>query len=379
MKIAITGPHYWPYRRRGSASYIYNLSRHLTEAGHQVEVITGKPGKSRVVTDDNVKIHYLPYLINPLFHGFKLDRVHMFSANCFFHFLSNDYDMIHCMYHPDGFTLSHLRRFKKIRYVQFVATVPFEFHWKHSPIDPYMFDKAVKGADLRIAISHYAQEYMMKNSHIECEHIPCGVDMDRFLPCGDKNTTAPRILCTAALHDERKNIPLLLKAFEMLIDDGVPAVLQLAAETTPAVNKYLTSLVRPDVMKSVQILPTVTHKELPQFYSEASVTVLPSLNETFGMVLIESLACGTPVVGTKSGAIPEIINNPEIGALFEMEDDHNGKKSAVNLCQAIKKTLELSADPQTKERCRQHASPYHWKKITKQLIALYERGLSKTS
>ena len=377
MKIAITCPHYWPYRRRGSAAYIYNLSKHLAEAGHTVDVITGKPGKSRVVKNGFITIHYLPYLLNPLLNRFNIDRVHMFTANCLFHFLANEYDMIHCMYHPDGFTLSHLRKIKRLRFVQLVPTVPFDLHWKHSSIDPYMFGKAVRGADFRIAPSHYAQEYMMNNSNLDCELIPCGVDMEHFRPCSRKNVNAPRILCTAALHDERKRISLLLRAFEMLLKEGVPAILQLAAETTPDAVRRLCSLVNRDVLKSVQILPAVTYKELPEYYSAASATVLSSLHETFGMTLIESLACGTPVVGTNSGAIPEIINNPGVGNLFENDDDESG--TVMNLYHALKRTLELAGNPDTEKLCRQHAGQYDWKKIVKQMISLYERAVSRTS
>lgn len=378
MKIAITCPHYWPYRRRGSAVYMYNLSKQLAFNGHEVDVITGKPGKSRVVTYDHIKIHYLRYLINPLLNRLNIDRVHMFTVNCLNHFLKNKYDVIHCMYHPDGFTLSHLRKIKKIKYIQLVPTVPFDFHWKHSPIDPYMFGKAVKGADFCIAPSRYAQNYMIKNSNIKCELIPCGVDMEHFYPCRERETSVPRILCASALWDDRKKVPLLLKAFEMLLKEGTPAILQLAAETNPDTNMYLNSLVGSEVFKSVQILPTVTYKELPEFYSAASVTVLSSVSETFGMTLIESLACGTPIVGTKSGAIPEIINNPSIGNLFEI-DEENDSISVQNLYQALKKTIDTAKKPETVENCREHASQYDWKKVVKQMISLYERAVSMTS
>ena len=377
MKIAITGPHYWPYRRRGSAAYIYNLSKHLADAGHTVEVVTGKPGRSRTVTDGHVKIHYLHYLINPLLNNFNVDRVHMFTANCFLHFMKNKYDVIHCMYHADGYALSRLRKIRKIRYVQLIPTVPFDFHWKHSSIDPYMFDRALKGSDMRIAPSLYAQRYMIENSNIRSEMIPCGVDMEHFRPCSKKNMNIPRILCTAALHDDRKRIPLLLKAFEMLLKEGMPAILQLAGETTRDTDRYLCSLVSHDVLKSVQILPAVTYKELPEYYSAASATVLSSVCETFGMTMIESLACGTPVVGTNSGAIPEVINSPYIGNLFENDD--NESVSVLNLYRALKSTLELAGKPDTEMLCRQHASQYDWKKVVKQMISLYERAASGTS
>lgn len=357
---------------------MYNLSRHLADEGHEVDVITGKPGKPRVVTNGHIKIHYLRYLTNPLLSRANIDRVHTFTLNCLNHFLKNKYDVIHCMYHPDGYMLSRLRKVKKIKYVQLVPTVPFDFHWKHSPIDPYMFDKAIKGADLCIAPSRYAQNYMIKNSNINCELIPCGVDMEHFYPSRKRETGIPRILCASALWDDRKNVPLLLKAFEMLLKEGTPAILQLAAETNYDTNRYLNSLVSSKVFKSVQILPTVTYKELPEFYSAASVTVLSSVSETFGMTLIESLACGTPIVGTRSGAIPEIINNQSIGNLFEI-DEEDDFISVQNLYQALKKAIDTAKKPETVENCREHASQYDWKKVVKQMISLYGKAISMTS
>ncbi|UCH31043.1 MAG: glycosyltransferase, partial [Candidatus Bathyarchaeota archaeon] len=154
--------------------------------------------------------------------------------------------------------------------------------------------------------------------------------------------------------------------------DGIPAILQLAAETTPDTNRHLRSLVSPDVIKSIQILPDVTHRELPEHYSGASVSVLSSVSETFGMTMIESLACGTPVVGTNSGAIPEVITNSCIGNLFEM-DVENEAVSVLNLFRALKSTLELARDPGSIERCREHASQYDWKKVAKRMESLYER------
>ncbi|MHA2283969.1 MAG: glycosyltransferase family 4 protein [Promethearchaeota archaeon] len=370
MKIAITGPHFWPYLRRGSAAYIYNLSKHLVGLGHEIEVITGKPGKSKVVTYGKITKKFTRYIQHPVLERYHINRIHLFSLNCLYHFIKNDYDIIHCIYHPDGFTLSLLRTLKKIRYVQLVGTTPFRFHYTHSPIDPYMFEKALSRADRCIVPSRYAQENIKMEHNIDCELIPCGVDIQHFRPNGFKDAEPPRIICTAALHDERKNVPLLVKAFELLIQDGTEAILQLVAETTLETNNYLFSLVDDRVRRSIEILPHKTYMQLPELYASAAVSVLSSISETFGMSMLESLACGTPVVGTRSGAIPEIINDPSIGTLFDMVDDP--RESTINLYRSIKKALELSKDPNTVERCQKHVSHYEWTKVAKKMESLYE-------
>ncbi len=60
--------------------------------------------------------------------------------------------------------------------------------------------------------------------------------------------------------------------------------------------------------------------EMPDVYRGSDVFVLPSENETFGQVFIEAMACGTPVIGTKVGGVPEIISDSYNGFLVQPAD-----------------------------------------------------------
>jgi D-inositol-3-phosphate glycosyltransferase len=67
----------------------------------------------------------------------------------------------------------------------------------------------------------------------------------------------------------------------------------------------------------VTFLGFVNHEELPIFYSAADVCVIPSYHESFGLVALESLACGTPVVATKVGAMESVIRSGHTGYVVD--------------------------------------------------------------
>ncbi|MFX0203801.1 MAG: glycosyltransferase, partial [Candidatus Hodarchaeota archaeon] len=112
---------------------------------------------------------------------------------------------------------------------------------------------------------------------------------------------------------------------------------------------------------------------LASCYRNATVSVIPSLKEPFGMVTTESLASGTPVVGTRSGATPEILDDPGVGVLFEPTDGPD------ELCKTLLKGLELAQDPQTSKRCSQHAQKYAWSTLGPQYEELYHEILNNKS
>jgi glycosyltransferase involved in cell wall biosynthesis len=111
--------------------------------------------------------------------------------------------------------------------------------------------------------------------------------------------------------------------------------------------------------------------ELPDRYRAASLTVLPSVNEAFGLVLAESLACGTPVVGHDTAGIPEVVDRCGIGRTVPV-----GDVSA--LATAFDEVIELSRDPAGPRRCADHARRWGWREMVGPAHeALYKRVLEE--
>jgi glycosyltransferase involved in cell wall biosynthesis len=100
-------------------------------------------------------------------------------------------------------------------------------------------------------------------------------------------------------------------------------------------------------------------------YAEAWTTVLPSTFESFGMVLVESLACGTPIVVADHSAPPELAR-PGVGFVTEVGDPGS-------LAAGLLSALTLARDPSTSARCRAAAADYSWDRLAGHLEVLYAK------
>ena len=103
---------------------------------------------------------------------------------------------------------------------------------------------------------------------------------------------------------------------------------------------------------------------LARAYAGAWVSALPAPSEAFGLVLIEALACGTPVVGFHGGGIPEIIDDPGTGVTFDRLD-------AAALAAALRQAIELAGDAGTAARCRARAQAFSADRCTDAYLTLY--------
>jgi rhamnosyl/mannosyltransferase len=106
--------------------------------------------------------------------------------------------------------------------------------------------------------------------------------------------------------------------------------------------------------------------ELVTAYRQAWVCTLPSLGEAFGLVLAEALACGTPVVGSKAGGIPEVLGGrDDVGRLFDGDDP-------AALARALLDGLDMAHDPAVGAACRARAEELSLDRFTDEYVALYE-------
>lgn len=135
--------------------------------------------------------------------------------------------------------------------------------------------------------------------------IPGGVDMDVFHPgASHRLDFPPRYVLFVGSLQQRKNLPRLLEAWEQVKDSVPDTWLVIAGAGGEAFRP-----VRLAAAGRVKFLGPVAEVDLPGLYARAALFILPSLDEGFGLPVLEAMACGVPVAASRAGALPEVVGN----------------------------------------------------------------------
>jgi glycosyltransferase involved in cell wall biosynthesis len=159
------------------------------------------------------------------------------------------------------------------------------------------------------------------------------------------------LVSAASLGDPRKRGQLLLEGFALLRERLPEAQLEIVRTPDPHLSP-----IELELPEGARWIEPASTGELAAAYGRAHASVLAARDEAFGLVLVESLAAGTPAVAAASGACGEIVDRDGVGALFEGE-------SAEALAAALATGLELGADPATAARCRGRAADFDWDRV----------------
>ena len=194
-----------------------------------------------------------------------------------------------------------------------------------------------------------------------------GVDLELFAP--RPHETARRELGLSVDGTVVLSVGQLVpaKAFELVIRAVAPvpeATLVIVGDgpETAALRRLAERI---GVAGRVRFLGAMPQEKLPAVYSAADVLVLASGREGFPNVLLEALACGTPVVATAVGGTPEIVASPAAGRLVE-------ERSAEALSAALR---DLLADPPPRAAVRAYAERFGWGPTTAGQLGLFKSVL----
>ncbi len=194
-------------------------------------------------------------------------------------------------------------------------------------------------------VSSFMKEYLVESDLVskdKIEILPMPVDSQRFKPQKLLKKDKKIILCVAKF-TKQKGLDYLIEASKLLFDKKLDFEVKIIGGG-PDWGHFEKKIKDLGLSQMVFLFDKILQEKLPSYYQEADVIVLPAIEEGFGLVLVEAQLCRRPVIGTKSGGIPDIIEDEMTGLLippkdhfslaFAMERILTDEKLAGNLAEA---------------------------------------------
>jgi len=260
---------------------------------------------------------------------------------------------------------------------------------------------AVESADAVIAVSEAMRTDVLRTypsvppERVEVIHN--GIDPDEYRP--EHGTEALRrygvdpdlpVVLFVGRNTRQKGITHLLQAAHW-IDPGAQLVLVAGAPDTEEIGREVAEAVERVGRERERLLwisKTLPREELLQLFTHATVFVCPSIYEPLGIVNLEAMACETPVVATRTGGIPEVVDDGVTGYLvpFEPVDDASSEprdpeRFAEDIAALVNRVL---ADPERAQEMGAAArhrvlERFTWAAIAERTLTLYQRTLERAA
>ncbi len=359
----------------GVSEHVHFLSRELVELGHDVTVLTGRTGPpARLAAIDEAARRE---------HGYRTVRIGRAVP------VPSNGSMARITLGPGltaavrqaiaGADVVHAQGLVGSRLARIavgVSQAPVTVGTFHTYVEnpDYWLYRVSRGPvgrmlgrlDRRIAVSDVCVESLVPSFPGAYDVIPNGVDCERFRPLrpGEPRPDGPpRILFVGRL-EPRNALADLIRAGALMAADGREFVIQVAGDgPTRGINERLAS--RLGIADRIEWLGMI-HDDLPRRYREATLMAAPCTLASFGVILVESLASGTPIVCADNVGFRQVIRDGVPGRFTPMRDP-------AALAGALAEVLDdapLRAEWSQRGR-RIAVDRYEWPGVARRVLALY--------
>jgi glycosyltransferase involved in cell wall biosynthesis len=375
LKIALVSDWYYP-KVGGVAVHMHDLAIHLSRRGHEVDIITNnlETGKEDELKGEGIGLVKVP---GHVMEGVGINMT-VFARNA--HNLRpvlEKYDVVHGQHAFTPLALKAVSSARKAGKGALLTTHSVNFENSRTlkmlakGAFPY-FKYYLKNPHRIIAVSKASKEFIKKFTDVPVDIIYNGISLERFRNDWDRESlknelgiNGPLILYVGRI-EPRKGIGVLISAMKNI--DG-NLVIVGNGSTLPLLKEKARHL---GILDKIRFMGHVEYSRLPGLYGASDVFVLPSLSEAFGIVLLEAMASGVPVVGTSAGGIPEIIDGCGIvvkpGNAGELADAVNLLLNNQNLAGKLGKLGR-----------RRVEKLYDWRIIAKKIESTYIEVLNGVS
>jgi glycosyltransferase involved in cell wall biosynthesis len=243
-------------------------------------------------------------------------------------------------------------------------------------LSKYIEFKVYARTDHAITLSQYMKRVLVETYGFpewKISVIPGGVDIDQFKQCLSRAEARRRldlaqdrpILLAVRRLERRMGLHNLIDAMTEVVRSHSDALLLIAGKGTlrDELEQHIKSA---DLAANVRMLGAVSDQVLPVLYRAADFSIVPTTAyEGFGLILVESLASGTPVLGTPQGAIPEVLRPLSASLLLE-------SAAPQHLAEGIREVLTGERGLPSIEMCEKYAAEnYAWPLIVSKVRDVY--------
>lgn len=393
-KIAMLSVHGCPLARLGTNEaggmqlYVRALSRELGRRGMSVDVFTRRtdPSLPEIVpfgTNARV-IHVDAGPAEPIDKNAVVDVLPEFVCNLqrFRRAEQIEYDIIHSHYWLSGWVgnllsprwgVPHLTMFHTLGRLKNKALSGQGETDARIDVE----GRIVNSASRIIASSEHERQALVDlygGRRDRIAVIPCGVDLELFSPLDSdvarqKLGLSGNVILYVGRMDPVKGLDVLLGSMALLKDRrDTTLVIVGGSGREDEMRRNQNLAVNLGLNGRVIFRGAVPQEQLPSYYSAATICVVPSHYESFGLVAIEALACGTPVVGSMVGGLPTVVHERENGLLVPWRRPEAFAESIARILDDPSLRRHLST------RARGSVLRYGWGHVAEQVVELYHES-----
>lgn len=296
--------------------------------------------------------------------------------------------------HPDvvHFTKADMPRGVEVPgVVTIYDVIPLLFPEGQKLTQRYYWPKALRAAAMRsqhiVTISKASKRDIITYLQVPGDKItvtPLAADTTHFSPASPaavatmraKYQLAEQYLLFVGTQEPRKNIPALLRAFAR-VAGKIPHQLVIAGKKTGKHQGVEAALRSSPVAERIRTIPYVDYQDLPALYTGAELFIWPSIYEGWGLPPLEAQACGTAVMVSDGGALPEVVGRTAIVVPFTTDQvparpldtqfELRLATEIVNVLQNSQRLTELRA------QARSHAQTFRWEDVAAATTLIYEQ------
>ena len=375
MKLALVSPYDFAYPG-GVTEHVSHLAEQFARRGHEVHIVApSSDDESEPTASDIAPIHRIGRVVSIPANG-SVARITL-SLRSYLQakrlLQEEQFDLIH-LHEPmmPALPLTVLRHSNTTNIGTFHAfrVTPLAYFYSKPILRPFF--RKLHG---HIAVSSAARDFVGEYFPADYRVIPNGIDFPRFnsrySPLDSGSDSRPTVLFVGRL-EKRKGLRFLLRAWPLVLERHPEARLVVVGRGRP-LEGYRRFAARqgwsPD---DVTFAGYVASEDLPRYYQACDVFCAPNTGqESFGIVLLEAMAAGAPIVASDIPGYRDVISHGEQGVLVERQ---NPAALADALCR-------LLASPELRAQMRRvgqtTARAYDWPRVAGQVLDYYREVLER--